>query len=84
MQDIRDNFLILCKQYNAMGQLFHAEADAWNKNLPALALESCRKNLDQYKEVGEQLKTLGHAIDAAIPGDSVLYGPNIREITDES
>ena len=69
------NFLLLCKQYEAMGQFvadLAQETGTEAKTAPYIALV-----LEQYMEMGGQLKAVGAGLDD-LGGPSVMRPPPIK------
>lgn len=74
LEETKDNFLVLCEQYNAMGTYFKMEARAIEaKDKRALVKTVQSRNL-QFQEMGEQLKMVGAALDR-MGGRSVMHAP---------
>ena len=71
--NVKEDFLYLCKQYSAMGQLFkrHSKVISHTQFSKTPAPTILKRILEQYQEIGEQLKTMGANIDA-LGGKPVL------------
>ena len=84
----KDYFLNLTQQYDVMGQILVMHAQAIKGSKLDLDPERGRKQatmkalISQHREMGEQLKTVGAAIDA-LGGPSVM-GPTKDETTEET
>ena len=60
IEQVKESFLTLCQQYEATGLLLAALAGCEDKDQH---LEVMKRILAQHREAGEQMTTLGTAID---------------------
>jgi len=81
LAQVKASFLTLCQQYEVQGKLLNAQARAVAGESQYPPAEVAKTMLKQYNEIGEQLKTLGTAIDL-LGGRSVLTGePAMRVVS---
>jgi hypothetical protein len=79
LQGTKEAFLQLCAQYEAMGKMYAAMAGDIRRHsepgiinpLASSMRERLQVILDQYREIGEQLKETGLGLDS-LGGDPVL------------
>jgi len=62
-EDIKEAFYLICQQYNATGLFLRVMTEAATAEQMDVAMAVHQRFLDQYQEMGEQLKVLGTAID---------------------
>jgi len=82
---VKESFLVLCQQYEVQGKQIEAVARAMLEGGSIAGhhglVAATQLQLHQYREIGEQLKTLGTAIDL-LGGRPVLTGePAVKVIT---
>jgi len=65
----KQNFLLLCEQYNQLGIFFQIAANKDTSRLTKAITK--RRILEQYQAMGNQLKILGSALDG-MGGKSIL------------
>lgn len=74
LNTVKDSFLNLCRQYSLLGKLKKVHAQAISH--PAFAKTDVRGSferiLEQYREIGEQLKVIGEGIDD-LGGKAMMY-----------
>jgi len=70
IEQVKASFLTLCQQYEATGLLLAALAGCEDKDQH---LEVMKRILAQHREAGEQMKTLGIAVDM-LGGRSAMAG----------
>lgn len=70
---VKDDFLHVCKQYEGMGNLIKLQSKTLSHPLfsKSTAPSVLARIIEQYQEIGEQLKTLGAGLDE-MGGDPVL------------
>lgn len=78
LQDAKDNFFLLCKQYEAFGMYRHAETLSMNGGDTQGAQVARSRCIEQYMEIGEQLKALGAALDR-LGGPPILLADHDTE-----
>ena len=85
IEQVKESFLVLCQQYEVQGKQIEAvargmlECGAISGEHSLVAVTQLQ--LHQYREIGEQLRTLGTAIDL-LGGRPVLTGePAVRVIS---
>ena len=78
VKEAKEAFLLLCAQYEALGKYVRAEQMAKDA-LDFKAAEAVKvKAVEQFMEIGEQMKVLGFALDR-LGGDSVMMSPEEAE-----
>jgi hypothetical protein len=80
---IKESFLVLCQQYEVQGKQIEALARALLEDgcIVGRSGKAAAAQLHQYHEIGEQMKTLGTAIDL-LGGRPVLTGePAVKVIS---
>jgi len=72
LESTKRNWLLLCQQYAAMGQLLALMGKALSHPLfnKSMCPEVFNRILDQYQEIGEQMKVTGTDLDS-IGGEPV-------------
>lgn len=73
MTSIKGHFLNLAKMYSQLGQYFVplAKVLSHNQFSRTPAPETMQKILDQYREIAEEMKTVGTYIDF-LPGEKIM------------
>lgn len=72
LKSVKADFLTLTKMYANWGAL---TASLGSVPLMKKQFKTMNTILEQFREIGEQLKILGEGLDA-LGGKSVLHGPN--------
>ena len=71
LKDTKEDFLTLCKGYNALGKFL---GDLGPIIVPPCVAEKFQAVFLQYHEMGEQLKKVGFGLDAM--GGEPIMGPS--------
>jgi len=76
LTQIKDGFFIMCQQYEHMGKLLKLQSKTLTHPIfaPSSAPECLKRILEQYVEMGEQLKEIGRGLDS-LGGKPVLEKP---------